>query len=88
MVKKSKYKTAVALSYEGRENEAPKISVKEELFSADELVKLAQRYGIPVIEKPELINTLKSLEIDQEIPEELFEAVAVLLNEIEEKTQK
>lgn len=88
MNKKAKYKTAIALNYEGKDNETPTISLREENLSADEVIKLAKRFGIPVVEKPELIAALKNIELDQEIPEEMFEAVAALLNEIEEKTAK
>lgn len=87
MEKKAKYKAAIALEYKGNQDETPKISLKEENLSADELVKLAQRYGIPVVDRPELVAALKSLEVDQEIPEEMYEAIAALLNEIESKTE-
>lgn len=87
MTKQPKYKTAIALNYRGRDDETPTISVKEENLSADEVIRIAKRFGVPVVEKPELVSALKSMEIDQEIPEELFETVAAVLNQIEEKTK-
>jgi flagellar biosynthesis protein len=85
-MKKPRYKAALALSYEGKDDETPRLTLKEDVLSADEVIKIAKRFGVPVVEKPELIEALKCLELDQEIPEELFEAVAALLNQIEEKS--
>ena len=86
MSEKQIFKTAIGLSYKGRDQETPKVSVKEENLNADEVIKIAKRYGVPVVERSEMASALKSLELDQEIPEEMFEAVALLINEVEQKT--
>ena len=80
---KSKFNSAIGLEYNSDAQRTPTVCVKGEQLSADEIVKIAQRYGIPVVERPDLVAALKQLELDQEIPEELFEAVAVLLNQLE-----
>lgn len=88
MSNKIKYKSAIGLSYSGKDDETPTISINEANLSADEVVKLAERYGITVVEKPELVAALKKLEVDEEIPEDMYEAIALLLNEIDKRTQK
>lgn len=82
---KSKYSKAVALQYSESDDEAPVVSLKGQSIVADDLVKLAKRYGVPIVEKPELATALNQVEIDEEIPEGLFEAVAIVLREIEKK---
>jgi len=79
---KNKYKLAVGLEYDEVDSETPVIGAKGEYFSADEIVKIAKRFGIPVVENPELAQALKLIDEDKPIPEELFEAVAVVLNEL------
>ncbi|MBX7136694.1 MAG: EscU/YscU/HrcU family type III secretion system export apparatus switch protein [Oligoflexia bacterium] len=74
------HKLAVGLSYGGCA--APSLSCRGEFLAADEIVRLARRFGVSVVEHPELARALDPLELDQEIPRELFEAVAVLLAEL------
>ena len=83
---KKRYKHAVGLQYKGLEAETPSLTLNQDEGFADEVVKLAERFGIPVVDRPELVRALRALELDQEIPEELFEAVAVVLAEIEKRT--
>jgi type III secretion system FlhB-like substrate exporter len=45
-------------------------------------VALAKRYGVPVVERPELAEALSEVELDQEVPAHLFEVAASLLVEI------
>lgn len=79
---KSLYLSAVGLAYDAQQMSTPSISVKGERLQADTLVKLAKRYGVPVIESPDLSRSLLQLELDQEIPAELFEPVALILSEL------
>lgn len=81
-----KYRLAVGLQYGGAENEVPSISINAAAGDADQVIKIARRFGVPVIEKPALARSLHALEQDQQIPEELFEAVAAVLNQIESHT--
>jgi type III secretion system FlhB-like substrate exporter len=46
------------------------------------MVAVAQRYGIPVVERSELCSMLDGVEVGSSIPETLFEAAAALLVEI------
>ena len=49
------------------------------------IVKLARRFNVPVVEKPTLARVLSTLDTDQHIPQSLYEAVALLINEIERR---
>lgn len=80
---KTKYKTAVGLQYEATKMNAPQLSVKGQNLMADEIVEIAKRFGVPVVEKERLAKALSALELGQSIPEDLYEAVAVILNEID-----
>jgi type III secretion system FlhB-like substrate exporter len=46
------------------------------------MVEVARRYGIPVVEKPEMCSLLDDVEVGTSIPESLFKAAAALLVEI------
>jgi flagellar biosynthesis protein len=83
--KMSKYRAAVGLSYRAAENRAPLLEIKGDELLAERIVKAAERFGIPVVENADLARALKALEAGQEIPESLFEAVAIVLNRIELK---
>jgi flagellar biosynthesis protein len=77
---KSKYRAAAGLMYDEKEETAPLISSRGEEATADKIVGIAERYGVPVIEDPKLAESLARLEEGDEIPTELFEPVAIILN--------
>lgn len=79
---KNRFKRAVALGYNEDSGDSPWISVKGEMLVADELVDIAKRYNIPVVEEAGLAQALCSLDVDDQIPEELFEPVALILREL------
>lgn len=71
---------AVALMYERGKQAAPKVVAKGAGFVAKEIVEVAKRHGIPVIERKPLAQAIyKAIEVDQEIPAALYQAVAELL---------
>ena len=76
---RTNYRRAVGLSYQAEANGSPAVAVQGDEILADEIVRIANRYGVPVIEQPELAKSLAELEIDQEIPRALFRPVAIIL---------
>lgn len=71
---------AVALSYKQGEMTAPKVVAKGVDFLALKIREIAEQNGIPIVEEPPLARALyKAVEVEQEIPEELFKAVAQVL---------
>lgn len=73
------YREAVAISY--LENSgAPKIIAKGRGLLAEKIVETAQRHGVFVHESRELLMILSSIELDKEIPPELYKTIATLLS--------
>jgi flagellar biosynthesis protein len=72
------YKEAVALAYGQRST--PVVSAKGQADLAQSIIEEAQRHGVYVAQDPALLALLSRLEIDQEIPPELYTAVAVVLS--------
>jgi len=77
MTHKPPYSQAVALEY-GR-NKAPVITAKGDDELARRIVAEAKRQGVYVAEDPRLLAMLSRLDVGQEIPEDMFTAVAVIL---------
>ena len=71
---------AVALSYDVGEQSAPKVVAKGIGVTADNILQLAQQNAIPVYKNKPLTQMLMVLELEQEIPPELYQAVAEVLS--------
>ena len=69
-----KPRRASALRYEG--TGAPKVTASGQGYVADRIVEVARENGVPIMEDPALAEALASLELDTEIPEDLYVAVA------------
>jgi flagellar biosynthesis protein len=68
---------AVALEY-GR-NKSPVLTAKGDDELARRIVAEAKKQGVYVAEDPRLLAMLSRLDVGQEIPEDMFTAVAVIL---------
>ena len=71
-------KKAAALKYE-RGKGAPKVVAKGEGKLAERIVELAKEAGVPVLEDRGLVEFLMEVEVGEEIPPELYRAVARIL---------
>ena len=69
---------AVALNYDGG-TKPPTVVAKGEYEIAERIVAIAREAGVPLYQSPELAALLARLELDQEIPLELYQAVAEVL---------
>ena len=78
-----RYRRAVGLHYDGSGDQAPEISLKGDALDADEIVRLARRYGVPVVERSDLVGALDRLDQGETIPEKLYRAVALVLVQLE-----
>ncbi len=78
---------AVALMYERGKSEAPIVVAKGADLMAAQIRKLAKEARIPITRDIPLARALYELELDDEIPEELFEAVAVVLRWVYELSE-
>ncbi len=72
-------KRAIALKYNPEINQAPQLIAAGQGLVADEIIRRAEQEGIHIYQNPELANTLSKLSLYQEIPEELYQAVAEVL---------
>lgn len=70
---------AVALEYEKGSRQAPRVVAKGRGLIADQIVALADQNGVVVEANPALARALSGVELDAEIPVELFEAVAEVI---------
>lgn len=81
---------AVALAYEQNEHRAPKVLAKGEGLIAQKIIEKAKEYDIPLFQSKALVDSLIHLEIDEEIPPELYKAVVevfIWLYKTESKAQ-
>lgn len=67
---------ALALKYDKNKDAAPRVIGKGQGFVAEEIIHLAKQHNIPIQEDPTLVHLLSQLEINEMIPEELYEVVA------------
>jgi flagellar biosynthesis protein len=74
----SDLKRAVAMAY-GAEDGAPRVVAKGGGVSAEAIISLARENGVYVHQSPELVNLLMQVDLDSEIPPELYQAVAEIL---------
>lgn len=71
---------AVAIKYDQNTMNAPKVLAKGAYLIAERIVKIAQASNIPVIQNIPVARALyKSVNIDQEIPPELYVTMAEIL---------
>lgn len=75
---KPQIKEAIALEYGHRK--APVISAKGQDELAQRIIEEARLHGVYVAEDPQLVALLSRVDLDSEIPTELYTAVAVILS--------
>lgn len=72
-------KKAVALKYTPGESEAPVVVAKGQGKLAESILDKAKEHGVPVQEDAALVEILSKLDLDQQIPAELYQLVAEVL---------
>jgi flagellar biosynthetic protein FlhB/flagellar biosynthesis protein len=71
---------AIALKYSKDDDNAPRVVAKGVRVKAERILEIARQAGIPVMRNVPLAHALNKLEIGDEVPEELYDAVAEVLN--------
>lgn len=71
-----KRKKAVALRYDQEQNQAPKVVATGKGMIAENVIEKAKENNIPILEDESLVELLAELNINETIPEELYQAVA------------
>jgi flagellar biosynthesis protein FlhB len=73
---------ATALKYTEEEDPAPSVVAQGQGEMAKLIVDAARAYGVPIVRDVPVARALNELEIGDEIPEALYEAVAEILREL------
>jgi flagellar biosynthesis protein len=73
-------KKAVALKYDSDKDSAPKVVAKGKGYLAFIIEKTAIEHNVYIKQEPTLVKELYKLNIDSQIPQELYEAVAKILS--------
>jgi flagellar biosynthesis protein len=78
-MKPDKTKKAAALRYDQAREAAPRVVAKGRGKLAEKIVAVAQSNQIPLVQDVNLMQMLDLLELDTQIPSELYQAVAEVL---------
>lgn len=77
--KQQRRKIAAAIRYDAATADAPRLAAKGRGAVAEKIIEIARRHDIPVREDRALVEILSRLDIDRQIPPELYRAVAEIL---------
>ena len=81
-------KKAVALRYDQDKENSPRVVATGKGTTAENIIKIAQLHNLPIQEDADLVELLSKVELDQEIPEKLYVAVAEVFRFLYEITRK
>lgn len=76
MATSEKPKKAVALKYDQAGQDVPRVAGKGRAWMAEKIIALAHEHNIPLHKDADLVELLDKLEVDQEIPLEVYAVVA------------
>lgn len=79
---------AVALKYEPGVQAAPVLVAKGKGQIADRILEKAKKNGVPIQEDASLVEVLSKLDVDQEIPADLYALVAEILSFVYQSDRK
>lgn len=79
---------AIALKYDKSEHNAPVVTAKGADLMAAQIRKLAKESNVPITRDINLARALYEIDIEDEIPDEMFEAVALILRWVYELAEE
>lgn len=79
MTRMPRQQLAIALEYEQKDQRAPRVIAKGQGAIGEKIIATARANGIPIQEDPLLAASLADIELGEEIPLELYKAVAEVL---------
>jgi flagellar biosynthesis protein len=88
MTRKPRKQLAIALEYEQKDQRAPRVIAKGQGAIGEKIIATARANGIPVREDALLAASLADIELGEEIPVELYKAVAEVLSFIMRLSRK
>ncbi|MDP3300369.1 MAG: EscU/YscU/HrcU family type III secretion system export apparatus switch protein [Sulfuricurvum sp.] len=81
-------KKAVALRYDPSKEDSPRVIATGKGISAENIIKIAELHNLPIQEDADLVELLSKVELDKEIPEKLYIAVAEVFRFLYDITRK
>jgi len=79
MKKRKRQDTAVALKYQPKSDNAPRVTAKGKGKVAEKIIEIAKKNNIYIHNDPDLIEILSQLDINDQIPPDLYIVAAELL---------
>ena len=70
---------AVALKYDSKKDNAPTVTAKGRGGVAKKIIEVARAHNVPLYEDQNLVQILEALDLETEIPPDLYRAVAEVL---------
>jgi len=81
-------KKAVALKYDSKTTKAPKLTAKGKDKTAQKIIQLAKENNIPIKEDKNLIEMLSEVELNKEVPPQMYKAIAEIFSWVYNSTKK
>jgi len=79
---------AAALRYDKTKENAPRLVAKGEGTVAQNIIKIAELNDLPIRKDEDLIELLSKVELDKEVPDVLYKAVAEVFSFVYKVTKK
>lgn len=79
---------AAALRYDKSKEKAPRVLAKGEGKTAENIIKIAELHNLPIRKDEDLVELLSNVELDKEVPDALYKAVAEVFSFIYKTTKK
>src|SRR5690606_37838276 len=83
-----KKKKAVALRYDKGQDAAPKVAAKGAGRMAERILEIAEEHELHIHKDADLVEVLEKVELEQEIPLEVYSVVAEIFRYIYEANKK
>lgn len=77
--KDEKNKQAVVIRYDKDQDSAPRVTAKGRGYVAEHIINLGKQHAVPLYQNKTLASMLMAIELDKEIPPELYSAIAEVL---------
>lgn len=79
---------AAAIKYDKSKGTAPKVVAKGKGETAQKIISLAKEHNLPIRKDEDLVELLSKVELDKEVPENLYKAVAEVFVFVYKMTNK
>jgi len=88
MEKQNLISKAVAILYDEKETQSPKVVASGKGVVAEKIIETAREAGIHIQEDPNLVELLSKVPVGNEIPVELYQTVAEVLSFVYQVNEK